>query len=483
MRPNVPQSRRKPVRRRRRSSRNGLFGVIKMATVLSIIVVALILVIRLIGNQGSTQQVFLDGVYVNGIPLGGYGYAEGYELVQQLAYERLNVNAIQVNCQGKTWTITPAMLDATYTVDEQVAMAWNFGHTGNWAQRRDQASFLRDNPQHFNSTLSYNEEILDQFIAQIKSEIDVAPVSAEPIIGTDETITIVPSQDGLEIDGEALKQQLVSAIVEGTTAVIDIIPQVARPEVTTEQLQQSTQLIATFRTSTKTSSSDRTSNVRRALSKFNGFYFANGETASFNEVVGKRTEANGFKPAVEYDGATEVDGIGGGVCQASTTLYGALLRAGVTVERRYNHTMTVGYVKPSQDAAVSDSGKDLVFTNNTGYDMYIYTSVDGERAEAKIFGHPTEYLIEIESEIIQANIEAKGFTKVEDTRGKYVYYTDERYLAKEGKPGMRSRAIIIYKDRQTGEEVSREVLSTDYYEPMKPTYYVGVHSREEEVWG
>ena len=108
------------------------------------------------------------------------------------------------------------------------------------------------------------------------------------------------------------------------------------------------------------SRSNRKTNVRVALSRFNGLKVDPGETVSFNAVALERTEANGYKEAIEYSEGESTTGIGGGTCQASTTLYGALLQAGVTIIERHNHSMTVGYVDPSMDAAVTDSGsKDL----------------------------------------------------------------------------------------------------------------------------
>jgi vancomycin resistance protein YoaR len=199
--------------------------------------------------------------------------------------------------------------------------------------------------------------------------------------------------------------------------------------------------------------------------------------------VGKRTRENGFKEAPEFAGTTVQEGIGGGVCQASTTLYNALLRAGITVEERWQHTMTVLYIDPSLDATVSDNGKDLVFTNNRDSAIYIFTAVDSEKARVDIYGKPTEYEIKLESEIIQNNIPSTTIKKKKDTSGKHAYYTDDRVLATEGKPGKKSRAFICYYDWKTGELAGdkRVELHTDYYYPMPPVYWVGIHERGEAV--
>lgn len=470
---------RQAARRRKHSAAQGMAGLVKMALVVAAIVFAVIAIIRLT----SQPNTFLKGVYVNGVSLGGYTREQGDKLVNDMADKRLNQNAITLTYQDKSWTLTPSMLGASMDVNSQLALAWNFGHTGNFFQRRSQQSYLQDHTVEYNSKLTYDEGLLDQFVAKIKGEIDVAPVNATVTVEKDQTLTVSQSQDGLALDGDALKQALEKVIVEGSTPQIQLVAQVVKPAVSSDDLQNGTQLVGTCTTPTKSSTKNRTTNIYRALKPFNGFVLHPGETVSFNQVVGKRTVENGFKPAPEFAGTSVQEGIGGGVCQASTTLYNALLKAGVTVETRYQHTMTVAYIKPSLDATVSDSGKDLVFTNNRDCTLYIFTSVDYEKAVVNIYGKPTEYEIKLESEIIQKNIQPASIKKKKDTSGKHAYYTDEMVLATEGKPGTKSRAFICYYDKQTGELAGdgRVELHTDYYWPLPPVYWVGIHERDEEI--
>ena len=117
------------------------------------------------------------------------------------------------------------------------------------------------------------------------------------------------------------------------------------------------------------------------LNNFNAFEVKVGEAVSFNEVVGARTALRGYKEATVYYGATITEGVGGGICQASSTLYAAVLQAGMDVIERHAHTMVVAYCKASMDAAVSeDAQDDFVFVNNTDYNIYIYTDVTRDYA-------------------------------------------------------------------------------------------------------
>ncbi len=469
--------RRRSMARRRAASTRAVRSFVAMALVVAAIVLAIIGIIRFTSKPNG----FLHGVYVNGISMGGYSYEEGYRLVNEMADQRLNQNAITLTYGDKIWTLTPSMLGASMDVNSQLALAWNFGHTGNFFQRKAQSDYLKDQTVVFNSELQYDEAALDEFVARIKSEIDVAPVNATVTVEKDEKLTVSQSSDGKTLDGAALKEALIQVIVEGSTPQIELVSQVVKPTISTEDMISGTQKIAECTTSTKASSSNRTHNIKRALGKFNGFVVHPGETVSFNKIVGKRTLENKFKEAPEFAGTNVQMGIGGGVCQASTTLYNALLRAGMTVEERWQHTMTVNYIHPSLDSTVSDSGKDLVFTNNRDSAIFIYTNVDSERAQVKIYGQPTEYKIVLESETTQENIVSKGYKTKKDTTGKYAYYTDEKVVYSEGKPGLKSRAFICYYKKDTGELVERSELHADYYAPSAPIYWVGIHERDEEI--
>ena len=323
--------RRRSMARRRAASTRAVRSFVAMALVVAAIVLAIIGIIRFTSKPNG----FLHGVYVNGISMGGYSYEEGYRLVNEMADQRLNQNAITLTYGDKIWTLTPSMLGASMDVNSQLALAWNFGHTGNFFQRKAQSDYLKDQTVVFNSELQYDEAALDEFVARIKSEIDVAPVNATVTVEKDEKLTVSQSSDGKTLDGAALKEALIQVIVEGSTPQIELVSQVVKPTISTEDMISGTQKIAECTTSTKASSSNRTHNIKRALGKFNGFVVHPGETVSFNKIVGKRTLENKFKEAPEFAGTNVQMGIGGGVCQASTTLYNALLRAGMTVEERW----------------------------------------------------------------------------------------------------------------------------------------------------
>ena len=164
------------------------------------------------------------------------------------------------------------------------------------------------------------------------------------------------------------------------------------PEVSLEQLKRQTTLKCRFSTRYGNSTAARKSNVKRALKAFQGMTVENGERVSFNEAVGPRTKQNGFLKPKSLWTASTCRGVGGGVCQASTTLFNALIMSGVTVNKVHQHSLASSYVAPSFDAMVS-SVSDLVFTNETGGRIFIVAYGTDSEATVEIYGLPNEYEI------------------------------------------------------------------------------------------
>lgn len=198
-------------------------------------------------------------------------------------------------------------------------------------------------------------------------------------------VEIVPGAVGRSIDKEA-SAPLLQQVHEGGQKV-QIPIQTTPPEKTQAMLKEKlfSSTLATYST-TFGAGGNRGSNVSNAASRINGTVIAPGGTFSFNDTVGKRTIANGFKTAPEYLNGQTVDGIGGGTCQVSTTLYSAVLYSGLKIAVRSNHSMSVGYVPLGQDATVTDGGTDFKFKNNTDYPVKVVAGTNGGTLTVSIVG-------------------------------------------------------------------------------------------------
>lgn len=230
-------------------------------------------------------------------------------------------------------------------------------------------------------------------------------------------VTVVPGETGRYINKEEVAPYIQN-IYEGCEPVrlpYYVIP----PEIDTQTLQEKlfNATLATYSTSYGGSTSNRCANISRAASLINGTVIPSGEVFSFNDVVGHRTIENGFSTAKEYVDGKSVDGIGGGVCQVSSTLYSAVLYADMAITERLNHMMTVGYIPLGQDATVSDGGVDFKFKNSSDYPVKISASTSGSTITISIIG--TEWEPKREVKISNSSSQSGKNTVIHSTR--YVY--------------------------------------------------------------
>ncbi len=466
--PRRPSNGRRPVRRK---SRLPLILIAAAAVALIVLIVALV-----IGKSGGNVETdrFANNVYINGISLGGYTREEGYAMMEEIRSQRINASHT-LTYEGLSWTFHPADVSAWIDFESALAQAWNFGHVGDKSTRKKILASLETNPVHLECELTYDADALNAFVEQIASEVYVEAVDAEVTLTAEKPVFNRQSQNGAQLNAEKFKENLIALVETGQGDTV-VPVEVVVPAVSSDEFN--VQPVAKFTTDVTFRNAASRGNVRLALNYFNAMAVYPGDTISFNTVVGPRTETAGFQKAPEYAGNETVEGVGGGVCQASTTLYNAVIRAGMTIIDRQAHGMTVSYVKPSQDAAVEygAGGKDFIFRNDTDHAIYIYTEVTKETATVYVYGTPPEHKLVLESVVIKEEPTTRK-RYVKDTSGKHVYYTtDEPVLKEPGKGAVQSEGWLVAYDWETGEEVSREQESFDSYYAGTAVYWKGVHN-------
>lgn len=267
-------------------------------------------------------------------------------------------------------------------------------------------------------------------IEEIYSKVRKDPVNASYTL---EPLVFVPSQDGIDfaISISEAKQKLETSETE---CVIPL--KVLEPSITTNMINEAAfpDVLSDFSTYYYAGNYNRTTNLILAAEKINGTVLLPGEEFSYNGVVGARTIAAGYKEAPIYVSGQVVDGLGGGICQITTTLYNAVIKANLEVTDRSNHQFVPSYIEAGKDATVVYGAIDFKFVNNRTYPIKIVCSVEGGEANFKILGFrmPDDYDVEIESTITSQSS----------------YYTNSATYK------------VLYKD---GVEVDRVLLSEDSY--------------------
>ena len=210
---------------------------------------------------------------------------------------------------------------------------------------------------------------------------EVAPVDATVQVGRDGPVC-VPHRAGRGYDRAAVALALAEALDGREGAPLPLAA--LQPAVTLDEVRHCTRKLAVFTTAYNAQSEGRSHNLALAAASLNGHIVGAGEVFSFNATVGPRTAERGYRAAPSIAQGRYIDTVGGGVCQLSTTLYNAVLLAGLQA-RAAHHSMAVHYVPPGRDAMVSE-GCDMTFDNTTDHPVYIFAEAQAGQLTVRLYG-------------------------------------------------------------------------------------------------
>ncbi|MFI3163266.1 MAG: VanW family protein [Bacillota bacterium] len=233
------------------------------------------------------------------------------------------------------------------------------------------------------------------------------------------------------------------------------------------------QELSSFSTQYKYSMPERKHNINLSASKLDGVVIKSGETLSFNKAVGKRTEENGYKIATVIENGVYTGGVGGGVCQTSTTLYNAVLRAGLKIVEVHQHTLSPEYVDASFDAMVSSEGSDLVIKNIYPYPVKISTVANGDTLLVKIYSTKKIKGLEIlpYNAVLKIIAPPETVTKLDTEFAGVSVPCGEMISYRNSKIGKVSKGYIMYKYR--GRVIRIKQIRSDLYIPMQGINIMG----------
>ncbi len=310
------------------------------------------------------------------------------------------------------------------------------------------------------------EKVIEDIIKKEK----VLPKNARLTLENFNECKIVAGKNGWEVDKLQFLKDLKSA-VDLTGGAISLKYKDILPTYDKEDIERCSYLRGEFRTEFVFNSS-RVQNIMLATSAINGYMLDVGETFSFNRVVGKRTESRGYKMAKIIVGGEFVEGIGGGVCQASTTLYNSALVSGLEIVEAHRHSLLVSYVEPSFDAMVNETICDLKFKNTTSMPVFLFGKVDSRGVRFKIYGEEKRYEIVRESVVLE-EIKPKTNTVVNGELA-----PNEIKVLISPKKGCKSEGYV--KKVALGEVLSRTLLRKDTYQAVDGVTEIGDREVFEE---
>ncbi len=451
----------------------------KWLFVMTLAVVCVVLLAQ--SARATTVQTAPTGVYIDSIDVSGMTEAQAQSVVEEYVSELLNTKLIlQYKADGSTIAeiaATAAQLGAYWSNTEIVSQAVNAGQSGNVVERYKTLKDLEHSSRVYEVEITFDQAVLEQFIEENCTEYDKDAVDYS-LTRSGGSFQIIAGSTGYVVDVETSAAEIAAALNEDwdkATDYLELKVVVDEPQGSTEELSKVTDLLGSYSTSFSGSTSAKAANIANGAKLINGALLYPGEEFSFDGYAWPYTTDNGYVTGKAYEAGKVVDSVGGGICQVSSTLYNAVLRAELEVTMRYNHSMIVGYVPISSDATLAESsGKDFRFVNDTDYPIYVEAYVSGSTLTVNIYGEETRAsnrTVSYESVILETidpgaeviNVDASQPIGYVEVSSAYTGYKAQLWK-------------VVYVD---GVEQSRTQVNSSNYNAVARTATFGIATDDE----
>ncbi len=351
-----------------------------------------------------TDDKIANGVYISTVDVSGMTKEEAKAAINEYV-DALKQTEIQLNGATGSIRILVDEMGLTAKVDEAVERAFVVAHSGNLINRFKETKDLEQNNLYVELELSIDKQLTAHAIYDKVDSLNVDAVN-NGLKKENNEFVFVPGQTGYEVNIVESVYKISDYITQdwdGNPAELALITDIVEPRGTKEELAQVTDLLGSFTTDFSTSDEGRIKNLTNGSSKLNGTLLYPGEELSVYEICHPFTVENGYGVGGAYQNGVVIDSVGGGICQVSSTLYNAVIRAELEVTMRYSHSMTVSYVEPSDDAAIAGTYKDFRFVNNQDYPIYVEGYCANKKVTFNIYGketRPSNRKVRFESEIV-----------------------------------------------------------------------------------
>lgn len=508
--------------------------------ILIVLVISIFSTMFAIFNLG--KHTFVKGIKIKNIDVSNLTVEEARNKIEEALNIELMIDIDLKYNDDYEVSFQSSQIEYKYNIDKILSDSYMVGRSGNIIENNYKLLFTAFIGKNFEPEYSYNEEALDYIVNDISSKLPNLVIQPTHYIEGEQLI-INKGTDGINVEKEKLKEQILSAIknrsaeqivVDSSNQIIEIpviqtksdnidiekvysevytepkdayyvenpfeifvekdgidfgitieeakniiasedkdeyiIPiKITKPLKTINDIgaEAFPYVISEFSTRYNARDYNRTGNLELAANKINGTVLMPGDIFSFNKIVGKRTVEDGYRNAKIYQNGQVVDGLAGGICQVSSTLYNVVLLANLQIYERTNHSFKTSYLPTGKDATVVYGVKDFQFINSRTYPIKIEAIVDSGIIEFKIHGIKEE--VEYEVRITPVTTQYLPYTTqyIPDT----TLPPGAQVVAQNGTSGSK---VTTYKELiLNGAVVSKELLSNDTYSPMHTIIKVG----------
>ncbi|AID45275.1 hypothetical protein SFBM_1305 [Candidatus Arthromitus sp. SFB-mouse-Japan] len=426
---------------------------------------------RISSLVNSWEGKVYSGVTINNVDVSGLSRSALKDFLVEKFSGSITNDIVEFRLNGKGIDIQSNELGITYDYDRAIDEAFSFSDGLTYTQKVNQIL----NPQKIkdiklNEIFDISDYQVESLYNKLSNRFNVDPINAEISIVDGQPVIVKESYSSIEIDKESLISMISdtdpsSAFQNG----MNLSAKSLNSKYTSDILGKINGKLSSYSTSYKSSSSERATNVELSASFINGTILMPGESFSFNRIVGQRTRERGFKDAAIIVGNVYESGLGGGICQTSSTLHQAVVRAGIIPTQRRNHSLPTSYMPLGFDAAVAWGSLDYVFKNTYSFPILIDISTEGRNLTVSIYGDVTAV--------------DKTYSTVAETQESIPYstkYVNDNTLAKgtqvvqkNGVNGSKVKVYLVSKDKKTGKVIEKKHVWNDYYAPQDKVVRVG----------
>lgn len=414
------------------------------------------------------NNLIYPSVYIENINLSSKSKTEAKNIMNKKfsnPIEKKNINIID---DGESYSLLYSKLKPKYDIDKAIDEAFDYGKN---LKILDKYNIIKKKEtKKYKLSLSYDKKYLREFLNSVEKKINRNYENAK-INVSNGNINITDDKKGKKLDKDKLNIMLESKIKSKSFSDINIKAPVNESEakITKNKLSVINKNVSNYTTNYGSiSSSERMNNIKIATDSINGTLLMPNDIFSFNKIVGPRTLKKGYKKAPVIVGTKAQPGLGGGICQVSSTLYNCILEANLKPIEREHHSIPSHYVELGRDATVNYGSIDLKFKNTLKYPIYIEGKTSNGNVNFNIYSNKS-----------LNNISYKISSKVYDTitpKEKYIYDSS----IPKGKIEITNNSSMGYKVKtyrniiKNGKIIKKELVSDDFYRPVDKLIKKGV---------
>ncbi|MDR2005808.1 MAG: VanW family protein [Acidaminococcales bacterium] len=426
-----------------------------------------------LNSSYALSNSICGGVRAAGVELGGLAQTEAETAVAAKIKKIYSQPVLILKHDEQSWPVMAQDIDCRVDVKDVVGKAYLAGREGNALERLRERFYIYNNGKDIAFEVLYDQGKLKKIIFEIAKTLNRAACNAAVKI-VDGRQEITPEIKGININETELFALASEAISKKKRSVL--LPAViTQPDITQKDLVNIRDVLASYTTYFESSAADRTHNVVLAAGYLDGALVRPGDIYSFNKGIGPRTVEMGYRDAPVYIGEDIVPGVGGGICQVSSTLYNAILLADLQLTERENHYRPVPYAPLGRDATIAGDIIDLKFKNTSSGNIYIRGIVADNKMTIEILGEKATGFPSIK--IVTDNVRVIKYKTI--VRKSAKMNPDEVRVERTGANGYR---VTTYRLKyQDNKLIAREKLYDDYYPVVDEIVQVGANRADGDL--